>query len=347
MENNFEISAKAAKLSYVCIDDPGYVRKRAGKGFIYLDENGKRIKNKKLLERFKSLVIPPAWNEVWICAKQNGHIQVTGRDAKERKQYIYHPDWDEVRNTNKFGRMIEFGKNLPSIRKKVEKDLRKKTLTQEKVLAAIVRLLEETLIRVGNAEYAKTNKSYGLTTLKDNHIKIKGSAIKFSFKGKSGKDVDADFKDKRLAKIVKDCQDIPGQHLFQYYDDEGKRFPVTSGDVNEYLNEICGKNFTAKDFRTWGGTITAAEQFYLTGKAENEKESAKNIVKVVKEVAAALNNTPAICREYYIHPHIVEAYKDGYLFKIFPQPSGANGKAKIDLSREEKAVLKILKKYSE
>ncbi len=319
-------------------------RKSKGKKFVYQSDEGKQVKNKKLIERIESLVIPPAWEEVLICKKTNGHIQATGRDSKGRKQYIYHVKWSELSNESKFNKMIEFGKALPTIRKQIEKDLKQKLLQRRKVLALVIKLMEETLIRIGNEIYAEQNKSFGLTTLKNKHIKVKGSTIKFHFNGKSGKTWESDFNDKSLAKILKKCQELPGQQLFQYIDEDGKRNPIESSDVNEYLNEIVTKDFTAKDFRTWGATIFAAEKLSEISLAESEKQNNKNIVAVIKETANHLNNTPAICKKYYIHPKIIEAYLDGYLLKVMSDIR-AKRKTKYGLNKFEKVVIKILKKY--
>jgi DNA topoisomerase-1 len=344
MDNSNKQQLKNAGLRYINEDDLCFKRRRNGKGFVYLDSEGEKIKSKKLIQRFESLVIPPAWEKVQICSSDNGHIQATGRDSKGRKQYIYHADWEELSNTNKFNRMIEFGQTLPLIRKHVGKDLKKKSLLRNKVLAVIIRLMEETLIRIGNEIYAEQNKSYGLTTLKDKHIEVNGFTLNFQFNGKGGKPLSAALTDKTLAKIVKKCQDLPGQKLFQYLDEEGKRQPVESADVNNYLNNIVEKNFTAKDFRTWGATVAAAEKLNKIPLSDKENENNRNIVKAVKQTAEELNNTPAICRKYYIHPHLIQAYLDGYLFKAMSQKTSAK-KSKYDLDKEEKAVLNILKKY--
>ena len=346
MNNILIQSAKDAGLKYTNENDLCFRRAKNGKGFIYFDEEGNPVKNNKLLERFKSLVIPPAWESVKICASEMGHIQATGRDAKGRKQYIYHPRWTEVSNSNKFGKMIEFGEALPLIRKHVERDLKKKSLPLEKVLAVIIKLLEETLIRVGNRIYAETNNSFGLTTLQDRHLKVKGSNLKFEFTGKSGKLLQLDYNDKKLARLVKQCQDSPGQHLFQYFDEEGKRHPVESDDVNIYLNKIVEKNFTAKDFRTWGGTVIAVKELFSMPLSEFKKENERNVVKAVKIVASALNNTPAICRKYYIHPYIIESYLEGKLFKVIEKTLMKRRHSKFGLTAEEKALLVLLKKYS-
>jgi DNA topoisomerase I len=342
-----EDSAKLAGLKYVTDDELTFRRVKRGKSFIYLNETGKSISDEKLLARFKMLVIPPAWDDVRICKYLNGHIQATGRDAKGRKQYIYHPKWEIIRNENKYDKMIEFAEFLPAIRKQVDSDLRKKTLCKEKVTAIIVTLLEETLIRVGNEEYAKKNKSFGLTTLQNKHFEVTGNQLRFEFKGKSGKDLIVAMYDKRLAKLVKQLQEIYGQQLFQYYDDEGKRQPAASQDVNDYLKEITKEDFTAKDFRTWGGTVTAAEILFNFKPAENEKETKSKITSAIKKVARVLNNTPAICRKYYIHPEIFEAYSDGSLQKEMALSKNKKNEDKFGLTPEESAVLKILIKAAE
>ncbi len=319
-------------------------RRRKGKGFQYLDEQGKTIRHKNVLERIKSLVIPPAWQDVLICSSTKGHIQAVGRDSKGRKQYIYHAAWEEFRNNKKFDNLIEFGKSLPDIRKQVKKDLRNRNLIRRKVLAVIVRLLEETLIRVGNEVYAEENDSYGLTTLKNKHVDIKGINIYFHFNGKSGKSLELDIQDRTLAKVVSQCQDLPGQHIFQYLDEEGKRQPADSADVNEYLNSIVEMNFTAKIFRTWGATVLAAENLSAVSPSKDEKENQKIVSDIIKKTAKELNNTPAVCREYYIHPDIIRAWEDGYLAKAVTQliPSKKNS----ELNKTELAVIKILKRYS-
>lgn len=319
-------------------------RKTRGKGFIYLNPLGKIIRSRKLIGRFEALVIPPAWKDVFISDDVNGHIQAVGRDSKGRRQYIYHEKWKEFSNTNKFNKLIEFGENLSAIRKYVAKDLRRKSFLRDKVSAVIIKLLEETLIRIGNIKYAEENKSYGLTTLKNNHIRVTGITVKFEFNGKGGKPVSVELKNKTLSRIIKKCQDLPGQHLFQYIDEEGKLQSVESADVNNYLNTIVEKNFTAKDFRTWGATVYAAELLNDLPLSENDKANDRNIIAAIKQTAKKLNNTSAICRKYYIHPDIFNAYKDGYLFKAMTQTSVRNSRS--GLSGSEKAVLKILKKYS-
>jgi DNA topoisomerase-1 len=345
LNNIGSLSLKEYNLRYINENNLCIQRKRRGKGFIYVNPEGKLIHDQKLIKRFQSLVIPPAWENVLICDEENGHIQAVGRDNKGRKQYIYHGTWEEFSNVNKFNKLIEFGEALPLIRKQVRKDLKKKSLLRNKVLAVIIRLLEETLIRIGNEIYAEQNKSYGLTTLKNKHIHVDGSTLNFQFNGKGGKPFSIAISDRTLSKIVKKCQDLPGQHLFQYVDEENKRQPVESSDVNDYLNSIVNKNFTAKDFRTWGATVSAAEKLVKLNLTDNEKENQRNILKAVKETAKELNNTPSICRRYYIHPDILNAYNDGYLHKVMINIDPDN-KPGYKLDKTERAVLKILKKYS-
>ena len=334
-------AAEAAGLYYVMDGQPGYTRKRWGRGFVYLDPAGQRVTSQRLLERFKSLVIPPAWTEVWICRKRNGHIQATGRDAKGRKQYRYHPQWSEVRSQSKFNRITAFGAALPAIRARVEQDLRGRKLTREKVTALVVRLLEDTLVRVGNQEYARNNNSFGLTTLLDDHVNVDGSKMKITFVGKRGKHFELDLKNRRLARMVKRCQELPGQQLFQYVDEDGGCCQtITSGDVNDYLRETTGQDFSAKDFRTWGGTVLAAAELFEMGPAEDEKDADRRIVRAVKAVAKSLGNTPTVCRKYYIHPKVLEAFRSGRLFEVmgdrgFPQDG-------TGLSKDERAVLRLL-----
>ncbi len=327
--------AKAADLRYVNDDEPGITRKKSGRGFVYTGSNGERIRDKATLERIRALVIPPAWTDVWICADPDGHIQATGRDAKGRKQYRYHERWREVRDQTKFDRMIAFGEALPKIRARVQADLTLPGLPREKVLAAVVQLLGATFIRIGNPEYARDNDSYGLTTLHDDHVEINGSTLHFEFRGKSGKEHAIDLKDRRLAKIVKRSQDIPGEHLFQYTDADGTPHAITSSDVNAYIREISGADFTAKDFRTWGGSTLALYELAGFDPCEDEKQVKHNITTMVKSVAKQLGNTPTVSRKYYIHPAVIDCYSSGELeeYKLKSQ----------DLDAEEEALLKLLK----
>jgi len=308
-------AAREAGLKWVNDTQPGIHRKKKGSGFIYVDAKGKQVRNQDDLHRARSLVIPPAWTDVWICSSEYGHIQATGRDAKGRKQYRYHPKWREVRDGTKYHRMMHFAKALPRIRRRVRKDLSLPGLPREKVLAAVVRLLETTLIRVGNEEYAKQNESFGLTTMQDRHAKFNGSGVKFRFKGKSGVEHDIDLADKKLAKIVKACRDLPGQELFQYLDDNRKVTDIGSQDVNDYLKEIAGEDFTAKDFRTWAGTVLAAKALQEYENFTSQRQAKRFMVAAVESVAKKLGNTKAVCRKCYIHPEVFNAYLDGSLIQ--------------------------------
>lgn len=306
-------SSKIAGLRYVSDQIPGITRKGRGKSFQYFDSDGKRIRDKETLGRIKSLAIPPAWKDVWICPRANGHLQATGRDAKGRKQSRYHPRWREVRDETKFERMKLFGEALPLIREQVEKDLALPGLPREKILATIVRLLETTFIRVGNAEYARENHSYGLTTLRNKHVDVEGSTVRFKFQGKSGKRHEIDLNDRRLARIVKRCLDLPGYELFQYVADDGALHTVDSSDVNEYLRSITEQPFTAKDFRTWAGTVLACLSLAEFEAFESATQAKKNVVAAIKSVAEQLGNTPAVCRKCYIHPMVLDCYLCGKL----------------------------------
>jgi DNA topoisomerase-1 len=300
-------------LLYVNDDDPGLRRVKAGDGFAYRDPDGERVNDAATLERIRLLAIPPAWTDVWICPSPRGHIQATGRDQKGRKQYRYHEAWRRDRDGLKFGRMIAFGRALPRLRARVEADLARRGLPRDKVIAAVVRLMELTLIRVGNEEYAQANKSFGLTTLRDRHARLSSVGGTFQFKGKSGKVHVTGFRDRRLARIVKACQDVPGQRLFQYLDDDGQRRSVESADVNAYIRATIGEDFSAKDFRTWAGTLAAARALCLIPKAGSATEARRNVNTCVKAVAGLLGNTAAVCRGSYIHPLVLEAYQQGVL----------------------------------
>ncbi len=342
-------SAKAAGLRYVSDDAPGIRRRKRGKGFSYADPQGKVIRDPKVLERIRKLAIPPAWTDVWICPSPNGHLQATGRDARGRKQYRYHADWRNVRDETKFGRMMAFGDALPKIRERVEQDLSKRGLPRERVIAAVVRLLETTLIRVGNREYARQNNSFGLTTLRDGHVDIEGSRLRFEFRGKSGQDHQVEIQDRRLARIVRQCRDLPGQTLFQYLDENGERQKISSEDVNAYLKETTGEDFTAKDFRTWGGTVLALAALLEVGPCESEKEASKAVVEVVKRVASDLGNRPAICRKYYVHPVVIESFVQGKLAEALGEvvedsPQGDDASSS-GLRRLEAQVLALLRSH--
>jgi DNA topoisomerase I len=338
------VSAKAAGLRYSTDASPGIRRKRAGKGFTYVDVEGRRLRDPQELQRIKSLGIPPAWTKVWICPMPQGHLQATGYDARGRKQYRYHQRWRNVRDETKYGRMLAFGEALPLIRKQVEHDLALPGLTRAKVLATVLQLLEATLIRVGNEEYVRTNRSFGLTTLRDRHVDIAGATLRFHFRGKSGKEHTVEINDRRVALIVKRCQEIPGQELFQYLDDEGQRRSIDSADVNEYLRQVAGQDFTSKDFRTWNGTVLAVRALQTCGAGESAAQAKKAVVEAIKTVAAQLGNTPAICRKCYVHPAVIEAYLEGSLLEMLqrlgePDPAGpVQG-----LSAEEGRVLAFLR----
>jgi DNA topoisomerase-1 len=337
-----EASAEEAGLRYVTDDGPGIRRRRAGKGWTYVGVDGKRITDRDRIAWFNRLAIPPAWTDVWICPIRRGHLQATGRDVRGRKQYRYHPRWREVRDEAKYGRLIEFARALPRIRRRAERDLRRRGLPREKVLALVVRLLQETLIRVGNDEYARDNRSYGLSTLRNRHVTVRGESIRFSFRGKSGKEHEIGVRDRRLARLVKACQEIPGQELFQYYDADGGRVDVTSGDVNDYLREISGGDFTAKDFRTWAGTVAAtmALQEYL--EIDDEAGRKRAVVSAIEEVAEQLGNTPSVCRACYVHPEVIDRYLDGTIVDALSRRARGVGRGAHALSAEEAAVLGLL-----
>lgn len=306
-------AAESAGLRYVTDDRPGIRRRKSGKGWSFSKADGTRISDPDVIKRIKSLVIPPAWTEVWICPFANGHIQATGRDARGRKQYRYHPAFREVRESTKYEHVVAFANALPAIRERVRTDMSKRGLPREKVLATVVHLLETTLIRVGNDDYAKQNKSYGLTTLKNRHVEVDGSDVRFRFVGKSGKQWSLQVKDRRVAKIIKACQDLPGQELLQYIDEDGKPQSVSSGDTNAYLREITGEDITAKDFRTWAGTVLAALALKELQSFDSAAQAKRNMRAAIERVAARLGNTPTICRKCYIHPEIITCYLDGRL----------------------------------
>jgi DNA topoisomerase-1 len=337
-------AARAAGLRYVSDSQPGIQRRRAGKGFSYIDADGRPIRDAATLRRIKALAIPPAWTDIWICPSPNGHIQATGRDARGRKQYRYDTRWRATRDENKFDHIIAFARALPRIRARVEQDLALVGMPRAKVLATVVRLLETTLIRVGNEEYAKTNKSFGLTTMRDRHVHVEGSTLRFEFRGKSGVRHSVDLHDRRLAQIIKRCRDIPGQELFQYIDEGGVRQTIDSADVNEYLRTISGDDFTAKDFRTWAGTVLAALALKEFEAFDSQAQAKKNVVRAIESVAERLGNTPTICRKCYIHPAVLEAYLDGALIETISQRAERKLARDLpDLPPEEAAVLVLLK----
>jgi len=337
------VSARAAGLRYVSDARPGIRRKRSGKGFSYRMPDGALIHDTATLRRIRSLAIPPAWTDVWICPTPNGHIQATGRDAKGRKQYRYHPRWRAMRDKTKYTRMIAFGEALPHIRERVKADLARHGLPREKVFATVVRLLETTFIRVGNEEYAKTNNSYGLTTLRNEHVAVSGDTVAFHFRGKSGIEHIIGINDRRVARIIKRCKELPGAELFQYIDDDGERQTIDSGDVNAYLHEITGDQFTAKDFRTWAGTVLAAMALQGFGAFDSETQAKKNIVRAIEGVAERLGNTPGVCRRCYIHPAVLDAYLEGILLEALKQCTGQEVADGLHgLEPEEAAVLAFL-----
>jgi DNA topoisomerase I len=338
-------SASAAGLRYVSDADPGFRRQRARSEFRYYDEQGRLIRDAGRVHRIQALAIPPAWRDVWICPSPEDHLQATGRDDKGRKQYRYHERWRAVRDDTKYGRLIAFGKMLPKIRRATARDLRLPGLPRRKVLATIVRLLQTTLIRVGNEEYARKNRSYGLTTMCDRHLAVEGTTLKFAFQGKSGIRHEIDLKDRRLAKIVNRCQDLPGQQLFQFVDDEGSVHDVDSADVNEYIREVTGREFTAKDFRTWVGTVLAAMALQEFAIFDSQAQAKRNLTQAIEHVAERLGNTPAICRKCYVHPDVINAYLDGSLLETLRQRAAQEMKQSLhSLQPAETAVLALLQR---
>jgi DNA topoisomerase-1 len=337
-------SADEAGLRYVTDASPGIRRRRAGRGFSYIGPDGERIEDAEHVAWIKSLAIPPAWTDVWICTSRRGHLQATGRDARGRKQYRYHPDWRAVRDEAKYGRMIAFGQALPAIRERVDADLRRHGLPRERVLAAVVRLLEKTRMRIGNEEYARDNRSYGLTTLRDHHAEVGTTRIRFRFRSKGGKVSDVELTDARLARLVARCQELPGQELFAYLDANGEVRSIGSSDVNDYLREITGQDFTAKDFRTWSGTVLAAWALEELQAVDSESQAKRNVVRAVEQVAEWLGNTPAVSRRSYVHPAVIDAYLDGDVVRDARQT--AERKLREDLGRltpQEAAVLALLR----
>jgi DNA topoisomerase-1 len=336
-------TARVAGLQYVADTAPGITRKRVGRGFTYVGPDGAPVRHPDDLRRIKTLAIPPAWTGVWICPSPRGHVQATGRDARGRKQYRYNPRWTAVRDETKYERMLAFGEALPAIRARVESDLALPGLPREKVLAAVVRLLETTLIRVGNEEYARNNHSFGLTTLRDQHATIYGASVRFRFRGKAGKPHVVEVGDRRLARVVKRCQDLPGQELFQYIDDAGQHHAIGSTDVNEYLRLVSGHEFTAKDFRTWSGTVLAAWALREFEAFDSQAQARRNLVRAVEAVAERLGNTPAICRKCYVHPEVFNAYLDGSLIRHLRDRVDHELRSLADLPPEEAAVLAFLR----
>lgn len=343
VDKDYEEAAVAAHLLYVKDSVPGITRVKKGKGFAYYLKS-KPLKAAKEITRIHKLVIPPAWMNVWICPVENGHIQATGLDTRQRKQYRYHELWNKLRNETKFHRLYEFGKQLPQLRLKLERDLAVKELSQQKVLATVISLMERTYIRIGNNEYEKANGSYGLTTLKDKHVAIKGDKMVFTFKGKKGIEHEISLKNKRLARMVKECRDIPGKELFQYYDTDGSHKSIDSGMVNHYIHEAAGSDYSAKDFRTWAGSVHALQAFRSLGEALTATENKKNIIAALDAVSKKLGNTRTVCKKYYVHPKLIQLYEEnnlsGYLQELdkLEEPDDKTG-----LTAEEKVLMKILK----
>lgn len=343
LDRDYSKAAKMADLVYVSDKDPGINRSQKGNTFLYLDGD-KVITDEDTLQRLKKLAIPPAWTNVWICRKSTGHIQATGYDVKGRKQYRYHPQWEVLRNETKFHRLFEFGKALPDIRLKMERDLRKKELSEEKVLATVVSIMERTFIRIGNDDYEKLYGSYGLTTLKDKHVTVEGNTVQFSFKGKKGIYHNITLRNGKLAKLVKSCRDIPGKELFQYFDEKGERRPVDSGMVNRYIKEASGGDFTAKDFRTWAGTLHILQTFCSLDGPQCEADCKKNILAALDDVSHKLGNTRSVCKKYYVHPGIIRLYEEQSLDKYLKElDSIEKDDNKTDLTSNEKVLMKILK----
>src|SRR4051812_34140887 len=339
-----KITAKAVGLRYVSDSTPGYTRKKAGRGWSYVDADGGIVRDKELIERFNKLVIPPAYTNVWISPYENGHLQFTGTDAAGRKQYRYHSQWNKIRNQSKYHRLQTFAAHLPAIRQQLDKDLARRNLDYEKVVALVVRLMELTSIRVGNESYKKLYGSFGLTTLMDKHVKIDGSMLNFEFKGKKGVMHKIALQSKKLAKLVKQCRDIPGKELFQYYNADNTRCTIGSGDINTYLKNITGEDFTAKDFRTWAGSVSALYAFKEVGGFENLTECKRKIVSVLDNVALNLGNTRTVCKKYYVHPTVIKSYEDGTLFNYIKDLDEDKDENAAELKLAEKALLEILDK---
>jgi len=337
-----KITAKAVGLRYVSDSTPGFTRKKSGKGWSYYDADGVLVKDKALIKRFNKLVIPPAYTNVWISPYENSHLQFTGNDAAGRKQYRYHPGWNKIRNQSKYHRLQMFASHLPAIRTQVDKDLARKEPDHDKVVALVVRLMELTSIRVGNEAYKKLYGSFGLTTLMNRHVKIEGSTINFEFKGKKGVYHKVSLQSRKLARLVKQCREIPGRELFQYYQTDGHRCAITSEDVNQYLKKITGEDFTAKDFRTWAGSVSAIYAFKEAGEFSSVTECRKKIVSVLDEVALNLGNTRTVCKKYYVHPTVIKSYEDGAIFKYIRNIDNQNDVNAGELTTAEKALLDLL-----
>lgn len=339
-----KVTAKAVGLRYVSDSTPGYGRKRVGDKWAYTDAGGKTVKDKELVTRFNKLVIPPAYTNVWISPYENGHLQFTGTDAAGRKQYRYHAEWNKIRNQSKYHRLQTFAAHLPTIRAQVDKDLARLNLDHDKVVALVVRLMELTSIRVGNESYKKLYGSFGLTTLQDKHVKFEGTKMRFEFKGKKGVFHKIALQSRKLARLVKQCRDIPGKELFQYYNHDGSRCSIGSGDVNTYLKNITGEDFTAKDFRTWAGSVSALYAFKEVGEFNNVTECRKKIISVLDEVALNLGNTRTVCKKYYVHPTVIKSYEEGTLFNYIKELDEDKDVKAVELNLAEKALLQLLEK---
>lgn len=339
-----KVTAKAVGLRYVSDSTPGYTRQKKGDKWVYLDADGKVVKDKELITRFNKLVIPPAYTNVWISPYENGHLQFTGTDAAGRKQYRYHADWNKIRNQSKYHRLQTFASHLPTIRAQVDRDLSRPDLDHDKVVALVVRLMELTSIRVGNESYKKLYGSFGLTTLQDKHVKFEGTQMKFEFKGKKGVFHKITLQSRKLARLVKQCRDIPGKELFQFYNDAGQRCTIGSGDVNTYLKNITGEDFTAKDFRTWAGSVSALYAFKEIGGFETATECRKKIISVLDQVALNLGNTRTVCKKYYVHPTVIKSYEEGTLFNYIKELDEEKDVKASELNVAEKALLEILDK---
>lgn len=339
-----QITAKSVGLRYVNDSSPGYTREKVGEEYIFKDAKGAVVEDEELLFRFRKLIIPPAYTDVWICPYENGHLQFTGLDAAGRKQYRYHADWNKIRNQSKYHRMEVFANHIPKIREVIDRDLTRKKLDKQKVLALVVRVMELTHIRIGNENYRELYGSYGLTTLNDEHVEIKGATIKFGFKGKKGVYHDLKLESKELAKLVKQCQDIPGEELFQYYDEEGNPQDIKSDDVNNYLKEITGEDFTAKDFRTWSGSVHALYAFKAAGGFETTSQCKKNIKNVLDDVAFHLGNTRTVCKKYYVHPTLIKSYEEGRIDRYLEQITEDKPLSEPGLNQAEKVLLELIGK---
>ena len=334
--------ARSAGLRYSSDTRPGFTRRRSGRGFSYRDADGTTIRDRETIARIRALAIPPAWTDVWICPWPDGHLQASGRDARGRKQYRYHADWHQRRGADKFDRMLGFARALPRIRKRCDEDLARPGLAREKVLAAVVRLLELTLIRVGNDEYARLNRSFGLTTLRDRHARVEGAGVRFRFRGKSGKTHEVGLRDRRLAGVVRRCQELPGQELFQYIDEDGEVRDITSDDVNDYIRQASGGEYTAKDFRTWAGTVLAYRALRAIQPGTGERAAKRNVVEAIRQTADRLGNTPAVARGSYVHPAVLEAYLEGSIRGALVEAAEEQSTPPTGATPQEEAAVRAL-----